>query len=185
LDLSLNFGAGDSSDLIKMIQNSFKEEELKDDDKYSCDTCQKLSDLAIQRLHLEIIPENLIIILNRFEYNRSLQMRFKINTHVQLYEQLDFGTIFGTSQKMKGNSYDMYAIIVHSGVSAEAGHYYTFARDLQNNGVWILFNDKIVLKLKDFNIHNYFKENVSETPYMIFYQRQSSKINYLEEINKV
>jgi ubiquitin C-terminal hydrolase len=178
LDLSLNFsesGSKEPEDLLKMIKQSFQEEQFSDQNRYFCDVCKKKTDLTVKRSRLQYLPEYLIITLNRFAYNQHTQSRNKISTYVNIYEYFDFKNIFEYPFN-SGTAYKMYAVVIHSGMSADAGHYYTFARDLSNEKIWFLFNDKCVLALGDIKLSDYLTEHDTETPYMIFYKRDNPKI---------
>jgi len=178
LDIGLSFDqdSKEDHDMLKMIKNSHQEEEFTDADKnqFYCETCKKLSPLAIKKSKPLVLPEYLILTLNRFQFDQQTQHRSKICSHVNIYEFFDFKNIFEHLAKSEGTAYSMYAIVVHSGSSAEQGHYYTFARELANPKMWFLFNDKIVLALGELNLTEYFKENETETPYMIFYKKDNS-----------
>ena len=97
-----------------MIKSSYSEEEFTDKNKFFCNKCKKLSDLSIKSTQLKLIPEYLIITLNRFYFDQKATSRFKICDHVQIYEKFDFKDIFGHLKFVENTAYKMYAIVVHS-----------------------------------------------------------------------
>ena len=101
-------------DLLKMIKSSYSEEEFTDKNKFFCDVCKKLSELSIKHTQLILLPEYLIITLNRFYFDQKSTSRRKICDHVQLYENFDFKNILEHQIKSESTAYKMYAIIVHS-----------------------------------------------------------------------
>ena len=97
-----------------MIKSSYSEEEFTDTNKFFCNNCKKLSELSIKSTHLQLIPEYLIITLNRFYFDQKTSSRFKICDHVQIYEYFDFKNIFEHLRNQENTAYKMYAIVVHS-----------------------------------------------------------------------
>lgn len=61
--------------------------------------------------------------------------------------------------------YSLYAVVVHQGLSLDAGHYFTLARD--HCGHWYKFDDSYVSTSLPNEIHNFKSPN---TPYILFYK---------------
>lgn len=61
--------------------------------------------------------------------------------------------------------YQLYAVVVHSGMSMDAGHYYTYASDEPDS--WYMFNDSYVTKCGVGDVHRLRAPN---TPYILFYR---------------
>lgn len=62
--------------------------------------------------------------------------------------------------------YQLYAVVVHSGMSMDAGHYYTYASDEPDS--WYMFNDSYVTRCGAEDVHRLRAPN---TPYILFYRR--------------
>ena len=80
------------------------------------------------------------------------------------------------------SQYILYGAIIHSGKSAEFGHYYSIARnsseainEYTNNNKkeskWYMFNDSRVSNSSFKSISNLKKYFKNDVPYMLFYQR--------------
>jgi len=69
-------------------------------------------------------------------------------------------------------SYHLYGMIVHSGASAQHGHYFTVATDLADDlkGQWLLLNDSIITTVPSFSALSLSAKS-TETPYILFYRR--------------
>lgn len=61
--------------------------------------------------------------------------------------------------------YQLYAVVVHSGMSMDAGHYYTYASDEPDS--WYMFNDSYVTRCAAADVHRLRAPN---TPYILFYR---------------
>jgi len=81
------------------------------------------------------------------------------------------------NENMVDYKYDLYAVVIHSGISASWGHYYTIAKDNiidPENPSWKSFNDSMIS-----DVDNDFMKTVSEkiktdTPYILFYKERQT-----------
>ncbi|CAG8565500.1 3516_t:CDS:10 [Acaulospora morrowiae] len=95
----------------------------------------------------------------------------------KIYKEINGNTrISGKGDiKMEWAEYDLSAIVIHSGSSAEYGHYYTYAKD-EGDDTWWYFNDNFV---NTTSLRNIISEGVDyryDTPYLFFF-RQKTMIN--------
>lgn len=149
-------------------------EPLTGDRQYRCEPCGKLCD-AGRQLHFVTLPRQLIVTLVRFAYNRTTGMRRKILTSIDLSERLQVQT---TEDGVA--TFRLYAVLIHSGRSPDAGHYYCVARHSgQPSGSWLRLDDAKVAPLpaeasaailRGGPTHNRERSAQLDTPYTLLYQ---------------
>ena len=110
-----------------MLNGYLKPEKLEGDNKYHCEKCDSLQE-AVKTIDILESPNHLKCTLMRFEYDRARGTKRKILTDInyELSLNLPFGDV---GQAKEEELYSLYAIVVHSGVSSDSGHYYTYARE--------------------------------------------------------
>ena len=154
--------------LKQSLEQFFSIEELKDDNLYQCDKCNKKV-IGEKYIKIKKIPKILMLALNRFEYDYIHQMKKKINTKFDFDEKLN--EINGINI-----NYYLYSIIVHCG-SAMGGHYYSLIKSFEDNK-WYKFDDNFVFEISNFEE---FKNQISgnnsnlndNTSYILFYKEYS------------
>jgi len=210
--------------LEDLLKHYLRPEKLKGDNKYYCDVCRHLQD-GIRFIHIISPPEYLNLTLLRFAYNVKAKARSKIFTDVtypkSLHIPVDGDEVGNTAEpsndfidrikKSKTNvpatkseshaTYALCAVIVHSGLSSDSGHYYCYARHSSTNGLdlmnadtkqerrraehhkkmecsqdllpdqWYLFNDSRVTYSRYESFCNITKTFGKDTPYVLFYKR--------------
>ena len=154
--------------LKQSLEQFFSIEELKDDNLYQCDKCNKKV-IGEKYIKIKKIPKILMLALNRFEYDYIHQMKKKINTKFDFDEKIN--EINGINI-----NYYLYSIIVHCG-SAMGGHYYSLIKSFEDNK-WYKFDDNFVFEISNFEE---FKNQISgndsnlndNTSYILFYKDSS------------
>jgi uncharacterized UBP type Zn finger protein len=89
--------------------------------------------------------------------------------------------------------YELYAVVIHTGESANHGHYYTYAKDsgpsttTSINGAssseaaaksaWLLYNDTSVTVSSFEAMQQALANSRRETPYMLFFRKTGLQIN--------
>ena len=154
--------------LKQSLEQFFSIEELKDDNLYQCDKCNKKV-IGEKYIKIKKIPKILMLALNRFEYDYIHQMKKKINTKFDFDEKIN--EINGINI-----NYNLYSIIVHCG-SAMGGHYYSLIKSFEDNK-WYKFDDNFVFEISNFEE---FKNQISgndsnlndNTSYILFYKDSS------------
>ncbi|XP_022244261.1 ubiquitin carboxyl-terminal hydrolase 35-like isoform X1 [Limulus polyphemus] len=158
-----------SLSLENLVWNYFQTEKLQGDNQYHCDNCGKLSD-AERTVLVTDPPEHLVLSLLRFAYSTSTQSRRKFFTNVTCPQVLKLPIDKNTEVL-----YSLYAVVVHSGVSAESGHYYTYAQSSEiesETDRWYLFNDSHVSFSSYKSLSNLSKRFPRDTAYVLFYRKQ-------------
>lgn len=110
-----------------MLNGYLKPEKLDGDNKYHCEKCGSLEE-AIKTIDVLESPNHLKCTLMRFEYDREKGTKRKILTDIkyELSLNLPCGNV---GEAKEEELFSLYAIVVHSGVSSDSGHYYTYARE--------------------------------------------------------
>lgn len=169
VDIPLAFPCLTKANLEDLVGHFFAPEILDGENSYSCGSCQCLRS-AEKRVNVTELPKCLVVNLMRFGYDSSTQKRNKILTDVSYPEVL----------KLPGHdseSYELYAVVVHSGASSDAGHYYTYARNRAGctKQEWFLFNDSNVT-FADFESFQHLGERFTkDTAYLLFYERSAGE----------
>ena len=135
---------GDSISLEEMLHFYMKPERLEGNNKYHCDVCGGLQD-GERTVTIMESPEYLIITLLRFSFSAKTQRRSKILTDVKyprtLYVPVCPSVDRASSMKrlratrsppstsgVTSERFGLCSVVVHSGLSSDCGHYYTYAR---------------------------------------------------------
>jgi len=119
VDLSLEMPVNSPSvvPLENLMTQYFKPTIFVGENRYHCEKCNGFT-TAKRTLHLGSFPRTLIVSLNRFRYSPSGDRKIKLLTQVSIPSALLVSSM----------SYGLEAVVVHSGTSTEAGHYYAFAK---------------------------------------------------------
>jgi ubiquitin C-terminal hydrolase len=153
--------------LSSMVNRYFSPINLENDDQYFCSNCECQRDAILTPSIIEF-PQMLIISLKRFEYlNGALK---KLMHFVDFPSKLSLPNYGSCTETL---DYFLYACIVHSGSSAEHGHYYTIGRKPENehHDEWFLFNDSVVEKITHEKILNCWKDMKQDLPYLYFFYK--------------
>jgi ubiquitin C-terminal hydrolase len=142
---------------VKQSFEKLVEGELLDgENMYSCDSCNKKVK-AFKRESLKHLPNTLLLVLKRFEFNFETMTKHKLNSYCEFPENLDLRPYSsdslseGLEEKDRPPEYFKYSlagVIIHTGTT-DSGHYYSLIRSKE--GKWIEFNDT---SINDFNIEH-------------------------------
>lgn len=166
LDLSLEMPEESATviPLESLMTNYFKPTSFSGSNSYHCEKCNKLTS-AKRTLHIGSFPQSLIVSLNRFRYSATSDVKVKLMTQVSIP-----GTLLVT-----GIPYNLEAVVVHSGSSTEAGHYYSFAKLPTRGSVsseWFRCDDRSVVSVDYETVTNTLCRNMSrDSAYYLFYSK--------------
>jgi len=164
LALSFNRAGGGSCNLMEMLEQFLKEEELED--LFYCEKC-KVRRKSKKRFVIWRLPKVLVVQLKRFEYNQW--RREKINKSVSFpVKNLNLSQFVkeSTDMSVRNANYTLYGIVNHGG-SLNGGHYTAECMNNENKK-WYDFNDSMVdeTRMK-------MDEAASSSPYILFYMKSS------------
>ncbi|KAL9833519.1 ubiquitin carboxyl-terminal hydrolase 36 [Geothlypis trichas] len=148
--------------IVRALELFVKPEQLGGDNAYRCSMCRKKVP-ASKRFTIHRASNVLTISLKRFGSCGSSGGR-KITKDVGYPEILDIRPYMSEPQ---GDpiSYGLYAVLVHSGYSCNAGHYFCYVK--ASNGQWYRMNDH---EVHPSNI----KVVLNQQAYVLFYLRLGS-----------
>ncbi|XP_023195638.1 ubiquitin carboxyl-terminal hydrolase 1 [Xiphophorus maculatus] len=117
-------------------------ERIVGEDKYFCETCHHYTE-AERSLLFDKTPEVITIHLKRFSAS-SLEVDpyaglSKVNTPLQTPLTLSLNEWCTKPSAATGQQYELFAVVMHSGVTISSGHYTTYIRmsDLKDAKVWL------------------------------------------------
>jgi ubiquitin carboxyl-terminal hydrolase 9/24 len=150
---------------------SFVEGEiLEGQNAYLCEQCNKKV-TAIKRICLKKLPNHLIFVLKRFEFDYDTMSKVKINEYCEFPTKINLEKYsqFGLRKKEKGGvfeeeetgfsegyfDYELKGVVIHMGI-ADSGHYYSLIQDREkvSEDRWYEFNDTFVSYFDPRNIPN-------------------------------
>ena len=149
--------------LYESLFSSFGFEEIIDD--YHCEKCDKKVSLK-KWSKIISLPNYINFGLNRFSYDYNTFERIKLNNKFEFPLELNMKQFCDINDKNLTQEndndylYELYGVIVHSGTPF-SGHYYSYIRDMTNQGKWKL--DEDIPKAKEqINNNNNKKEEEKE-----------------------
>ncbi|XP_076851902.1 ubiquitin carboxyl-terminal hydrolase 42-like [Brachyhypopomus gauderio] len=155
LDIALDIETAPT--ITKALEQFVKPEQLDGDNAYKCTKCKKMVH-ASKRFTVHRSSNVLTIALKRFDFNGS-----KIAKDVRYPEYLDMRPFMSQSHG-EPQLYGLYAVLVHSGISCHAGHYYCYVKS--GNEQWYKMNDASVTVSDIQSVLN-------QQAYLLFYIRKS------------
>lgn len=133
--------------LHESISEFLKEEKLDGVNMYSCSFCNEKQE-ATRFINLQKLPSVLNLQLMRFIYDRQKGHKKKISSSLQFPDTLDMSQYLNIPGKEKKPLlYNLTAVLIHKGPSANSGHYVAHICD-QTTGAWYKFNDELVEKVE-------------------------------------
>ncbi|XP_048587075.1 ubiquitin carboxyl-terminal hydrolase 20 isoform X2 [Nematostella vectensis] len=145
----------------------FSADELKGDNMYSCEKCQKLRN-GIKLCKVLQLPEILCVHLKRFRHEMYFSSKIShfISFPITGLDMKPFIVKESRGLVEKSTCYDLTAIITHHG-NVGAGHYIAFAKNYISN-TWFEFNDSWVTEVSESFVS-------SVEAYVLFYRRTSEE----------
>ncbi|XP_047465111.1 ubiquitin carboxyl-terminal hydrolase 42 [Mugil cephalus] len=134
LDITLEIKTAPS--VSKALEQFVKPEQLDGENAYKCTKCKKMV-TASKRFTIHRSSNVLTLSLKRFANFTG----GKITKDVKYPEYLDLQPFMSQSQG-EPQVYALYAVLVHSGFSCHAGHYFCYIK--ASNGQWYQMNDSSV-----------------------------------------
>ena len=140
-------------------------ENLKDSLFHFSDSChfdfsqEGNSERDIKEIHQKILKSPKILLINLQRVIFKEMQNKKILKYFPFPEILDISPItLEETQDNDKNIYNLKGIIIHSGLSANSGHYYSYYK---HKNTWIEFNDNIITRADILNVFNngYSNEN--------------------------
>ncbi|CAD8115825.1 unnamed protein product [Paramecium sonneborni] len=207
LFLALSLQVKNKKNIYESMKMMTDGEMLEGDNAYMCEKCEKKVP-ALMRVCIKQLPNVLIMVLKRFEFNYETQQKFKLNDYYEFPTQLnmkqftkeylqkqdyqdteDADRPIVTEYSDEYYDYHLRGVIIHVG-TADHGHYYSLIKDTQTNK-WYEFNDILVkpfefgdLANEAFGNDDKGKNNQllsrSKNAYMLFYERKT----YFDENGK-
>ncbi|KAJ6728133.1 UBIQUITIN CARBOXYL-TERMINAL HYDROLASE [Salix koriyanagi] len=159
MDISLD--VLNSYSVSDAMQKFFQPEVLDGNNKYKCENCKKLV-AARKQMSILQAPNVLVIQLKRFEGIFG----GKIDKAIAFKEFLILSSFMSKTSQDPQPEYNLFGTIVHSGYSAESGHYYAYIKDAI--GRWYCCNDSFVTV-------STLQEVLSEKVYVLFFSRTNQR----------
>lgn len=146
----------------------FSADELKGDNMYSCEKCNKLRN-GIKFSRVLALPEMLCVHLKRFRHDLSYSS--KIGSPVIFpMTGLDMRQYLHKDCKSKVSTYDLSAVICHHG-TVGSGHYICYAKHAPTDK-WFEYDDQTVTQVSAETVQNC-------EAYVLFYQKSNPQMPHI------
>lgn len=170
-----------------LFERYLSRERLTGDNRYWCSSCTTLCD-ADRQLRVLTPPLCLLVSLARFVYDRSAASRHKLLTPVRLGRHLHVPIESSSDGGVSHAVYTLQAVVVHTGMSLDAGHYYCCARTssadgdaggseaaeavpCSSDGEWWCFSDSSVTPIQLSDVLQLTERRPCDTAYLLVYVR--------------
>ncbi|CAD8072236.1 unnamed protein product [Paramecium sonneborni] len=196
---AISLPVANKKNLEECLQTLVQGDLLEGENAYSCEQCNKKVS-ALKRTCIKKLPDHLILVLKRFNFDFDSMAKVKINERIEFPFELDLLPYSQQGLRQQENrqntqneqdnpqeyyQYRLTGVVIHIG-SADCGHYYSFIQDRQDLNKWYEFNDITVspADIKDVKNDGFggfdrflkskyptqFKDK-SKSAYMLFYER--------------
>lgn len=186
----------------EMLDHFIKPEELLGNNQYFCDQCRANVD-GERCVQISKLPNFLMLSLKRFSFDVKSQTKPKLLHVVHYPAELTFCSVGenikleplsscvdedvvmkdqGDEQSMDTScslhSYELCSVVVHSGHTCEAGHYYSYALDTRRKAEvstkpqWYCFNDENTYETSYDDFLEIEKSNATDTTYILIYMNR-------------
>jgi len=172
-NLSLILSVKNKRTVYESLNAYVQSDILEGDNAYYCERCDRKV-TAFKRQNVKTLPNTLIIVLKRFEFNYETMMRLKVNDYCEFPQELDLEEFTQEGQTIKElntalelgqisfedlnddqkkmlkrkvpSYYYTYKLkgIIVHYGHTDAGHYYSYILDRSNDKNWFEFNDSTV-----------------------------------------
>jgi len=136
VNLDICLPVNNNQGVVDGLNQLFKHEEVISD--YECESCEQKVDL-VRSSKIDNLPLCLNFPLNKFKFDLETFERIKINDKYEFPLEIDMKDF--VSEEFVGSEedtkYELYGIIIHRG-TPYSGHYFSYIRDLNKEGVWDL-----------------------------------------------
>jgi len=130
---------------------------------YCCDGCAQRGHTE-KRVSILAAPKTLIVVLNRFAYDRVTQSQKKLSSTIDVNETLSLPVADGSKAE-----YSLFSVVVHQGSTPHSGHYYAVGRRSSSSDPgWYRLNDETVTVAQ--SVAADFNGSLSSA-YVLFYAR--------------
>ncbi|XP_037051677.1 ubiquitin carboxyl-terminal hydrolase 20 [Bradysia coprophila] len=146
----------------------FSADELKGDNMYSCEKCNKLRN-GIKYSRVLQLPEMLCVHLKRFRHDLSYSSKITSIVHFPLHD-LDMSAFLHKDCKSEISKYNLTAVICHHG-TVGGGHYTSFAKH-ESNGRWYEYDDQLVTEVSEEVVKNC-------EAYVLFYRKINPQMDVI------
>lgn len=187
-------------DIASMLSRFVATRTLGGDNSLSCSQCDRKTE---SRTHTVIVspPAHLIMTVKRMFYDWTQQKTRKslhdvefpaLLTLPSLTEEdeevvFDANDTVGLRDNQRNRHYGLYGVLIHSGMTANSGHYYSFCRESDDSSQqlhledspsspWIKFNDMKVERSNWKEINRLVANSVSDAVYLLLYKKLSYPI---------
>ena len=143
MDLSLDISHDCTSTIMDALEEFTKTEVLDGDNQVYCTTCKEKQQ-ATKGLRLATAPSILVCHLKRFAFDKYGNLS-RINKNVEFPQELLIGDCMSKVNKSTPPPYDLVGVLVHEGLSCDAGHYLAYVKA---GGDWYKANDSVVQKVE-------------------------------------
>ncbi|EDV56060.1 ubiquitin carboxyl-terminal hydrolase 20 [Drosophila erecta] len=161
---------GPSVTLYDCMASFFSADELKGDNMYSCERCNKLR-TGIKYSRVLTLPEVLCIHLKRFRNDLSYSSKISSDVYFPL-EGFDMRPYIHKDCKSEVAIYNLSSVICHHG-TVGSGHYTCYARNALN-GKWYEFDDQFVTEVPSELVQ-------SCQAYVLFYHKHNPQMKLVKD----